>query len=67
MREKINEMWEMLKNFDAYDWTLVFMIVAIVWMIDPLIHLINYLFEGIMKKVFKMERCIFIKGWKKIK
>jgi len=67
MREEINGMWEMVKNFDAYDWTQVFIVVAIVWMINPLIHLTGYLFELFMKKVFKMERCTFIKGWKKIK
>ncbi len=67
MREEINGMWEMVKNFDAYDWTQVFIVVAIVWMINPLIHLIGYLFELFMRRVFKMERCTFIKGWKKIK
>ena len=67
MREKVNKMYEMVEAFEPYDWLQVFIVIFTVLMIHPLMYLIGYLFEILMKKVFKMQRCTFIKGWKKIK
>jgi len=67
MRKLVNGYWEVIKNFEAFDWLIVFIIV-VVWLIIPyLISTVENVVELFMKKVFKMKRCTYIKGWKKIK
>lgn len=64
MREKINGMFEMVKNFDAYDWFCIICIAILTLILPPIF---NALYEYFMKKVFNLERMKYIKGWKKIK
>ena len=63
MRDKVNSLFNEMINYDAYDWLQVGFIVLILRILPSIINLI---YELIMKKVFKLERNKYIKGWKKI-
>ena len=63
MRDKINEIFETIKCFEPYDWFIV-LLMTILLLILP--KILNTVYELIMRYVFKMERCKWIKGWKNI-
>jgi hypothetical protein len=64
MREKINEMFEIVKNFEAYDWVII---ICTAILVNILTQVLNTLYEFIMRKFFNLERNKYIKGWKRIK
>ena len=64
MRERFNELFDVAKNFEAYDWFQIFLIVIAVRTLPIIFSILQGLF---MKHVMKMERMVYFKGWKKIK
>ncbi|MCP4073866.1 MAG: hypothetical protein GY742_19400 [Hyphomicrobiales bacterium] len=63
MRDKFNELYKTMLEFEPYDWFLVAVGVIILTNIPRLLYYIN---TFVNKHFFGLERCKYIKGWKKI-
>ena len=64
MKEDINNYWNMILNFEPYDWFICFLL-GVSFYILP--SILNWAFLLFMRKVFKVEPMTYIKGWKRIK